>query len=71
MFEADNQLKLLPTSILDIYKVFEHIELLSICAVNRHTVAVLNSYATLHGGIYHLVHVVAPVALALALITLA
>ncbi len=30
MFEADNHLKLLPTSILDIYKVFEHIDMLSI-----------------------------------------
>jgi hypothetical protein len=31
MFEADSHLKLLPTSILDIYKVFEHIDMLSIC----------------------------------------
>ncbi len=30
MVEADSQLKLLPTSILDIYKVFEHIDMLSI-----------------------------------------
>ncbi len=30
MFEADSDLKLLPTSILDIYKVFEHIDMLSI-----------------------------------------
>jgi hypothetical protein len=36
-------LKLLPPSILDIYKVFEHIDILSICAVNWHTVAALNS----------------------------
>ncbi len=28
--EADSHLKLLPTSILDIYKVFEHIDMLSI-----------------------------------------
>jgi hypothetical protein len=27
MVEADNQLKLLPTSILDLYKVFEHIDM--------------------------------------------
>jgi hypothetical protein len=27
--EADNHLKLLPTSILDIYKVIEHIDMLS------------------------------------------
>jgi hypothetical protein len=30
MVEADSYLKLLPTSILDIYKVFEHIDMLSI-----------------------------------------
>ncbi len=30
MFEADHYLKLLPASILDMYKVFEHILLLSI-----------------------------------------
>jgi hypothetical protein len=29
MIEADSYLKLLPTSILDIYKVFEHIDMLS------------------------------------------
>jgi hypothetical protein len=30
MVEADNHLKLLSESILDIYKVFEHIDMLSI-----------------------------------------
>jgi hypothetical protein len=30
MVEADSHLKLLTTSILDIYKVFEHIDMLSI-----------------------------------------
>jgi hypothetical protein len=30
MVEADSHLKLLPTSILDIYKVFEHIDMLPI-----------------------------------------
>ncbi len=30
MVEADSHLKLLPTSMLDIYKVFEHIDMLSI-----------------------------------------
>ncbi len=30
MVEADSHLKLLPTSILDMYKVFEHIDMLSI-----------------------------------------
>jgi hypothetical protein len=29
MVEADSHLKLLPTSILDIYKVFEHVDMLS------------------------------------------
>jgi hypothetical protein len=29
MVEADSHLKLLPTSILDIYKMFEHIDMLS------------------------------------------
>ena len=31
MVEADSHLKLLPTFILDIYKVSEHIDKLSIC----------------------------------------
>jgi hypothetical protein len=30
MVEADSHLKLLPTSILDIHKVIEHIDMLSI-----------------------------------------
>jgi hypothetical protein len=30
MVEANSHLKLLPTSILDMYKVFEHIDMLSI-----------------------------------------
>jgi hypothetical protein len=30
MVEAESHLKLLPTSILDMYKVFEHIDMLSI-----------------------------------------
>ncbi len=30
MIEADSHLKLLPTSILDMHKVFEHIDMLSI-----------------------------------------
>jgi hypothetical protein len=44
MVEANSQLKLLPLSILDIYKVFEHIDKLPICAVNRHIEAALISY---------------------------
>jgi hypothetical protein len=31
MVEAHGHLKLLPTSILDMYKVFEHIDMLFIC----------------------------------------
>ena len=30
MVETDSYLKLLPASILDIYKVFEHIDILSV-----------------------------------------
>jgi hypothetical protein len=71
MFEADSQLKLLPPSIFDICKVFEHIDMLSICIVNLHTIAALNIVLTLHGGVYHLVHVVALVILVSALVTLA
>ncbi len=45
MFEADSKLKLLPPSILDIYKVFENIDMmLSICVVNWHMVAALHIY---------------------------
>ncbi len=44
MVEADSQLKLLPPSILNLYKVFEHIDMLPICAVNWHTDAALISY---------------------------
>jgi hypothetical protein len=44
MVEANSQLKLLPPSILDIYKVFEHIDMLPICAVKQHTEAALISY---------------------------
>jgi hypothetical protein len=41
MVEADSHLKLLPPSILDIYKVFEHIDMLS---VHRDEAAALHSY---------------------------
>jgi hypothetical protein len=39
MVESDSQLKLLPVFILDIYKVFEHIDMLS-----RHMAVASNSY---------------------------
>jgi hypothetical protein len=71
MFEAVSQLKLLPPSIFDIYKVFEHLDMLSICIVSLHSVAALNIVPTLHGSDYHLVRVVAPVNLVSALVTLA
>jgi hypothetical protein len=71
MFEADSQLKLLPPSIFDIYKMFEHIDMLSICIVNLHTVAAINIVPTLHGGVCHLVRVVALVNLVSALVMLA
>jgi hypothetical protein len=71
MFEADSQLKLLPPSIFGIYKVFEHIDMLSICVVILHTLAALNIVPTLHGGVYHRVRVVLLVNLVSALVTLA
>ena len=71
MFEADSHLKLLPPSIFDIYKVFEHIDMLSICVVNLHTVPALNIVHTLHGGVYHIVRVVVLVNLVSALVMLA
>ena len=40
MVEADSKLKLLPTSTLDIYKVFEHIA----SAVHGHSVSASHSY---------------------------
>ena len=43
MFEADSHLKLLPSSILDIFKVFEHIDMHSISVVNGLTVSAVNS----------------------------
>jgi hypothetical protein len=42
MFEADSHLKLLPVSILDIYAVFEQIDMLSMGI--QHTVGALHSY---------------------------
>ena len=45
MVEADSHLKLLPTSIFNIYKVFEHIDMLSI-----DTAAALHSLLTVIGS---------------------
>jgi hypothetical protein len=46
MVEADNHLKLLSASILDMYKVFAHIDMLSIgmvAALHRRMVAAIQS----------------------------
>ena len=45
MLEADSHLKLLPKSILDIYKVLEHVDMLSI-----DTAAALHSLLTVIGS---------------------
>ncbi len=49
MFEADNQLKLISTSILDIYKVFEHIDMLSI-GIQYHPYTVIPTLLSLDWG---------------------
>ncbi len=49
MFEADYHLKLLPTSILDIYKVFEHIDMLPI-GIQYHPYTVMPTLLTLDLG---------------------
>ncbi len=54
MVEADSHLKLLPTSILGIYKVFEHIDMLSI-GIQYQPYTVIptrlgSDYGALHGG---------------------
>jgi hypothetical protein len=46
MVETDSHLKLLPTSILGIYKVFEHIDI----TIHRHMIAALHSIPTLLGS---------------------
>jgi hypothetical protein len=49
MLEDDNRLKLLPTSILDIYKVFEHIDMLSI-GIQYHPYTVIPTLLSLDLG---------------------
>ncbi len=51
MFEADNHLKLLPTSILGIYKVFEHIDMLSI-GIQYHPYTVIPTLLSLDLGFW-------------------
>jgi hypothetical protein len=48
MFAADSHLKLLPTSIVDIYKAFEHIDMLSI-GIQYHPYTVI---PILHGSYF-------------------
>ena len=50
MFEADNHLKLFPTSILDMYKVFEHIDMLSI-GIQYHPYTVIPTLLSLDLGV--------------------
>ena len=57
MVEADSHLKLLPTSILDIYKVIEHIDTLSIGIQNQPyivipTLLLLGSYFGVLGHLW-------------------
>ena len=49
MFEADSHLKLLPTSILDIYKVFEHIDMVFI-GIQYHPYTVIPALLSLDWG---------------------
>jgi hypothetical protein len=51
MFEADSHLKLLPTSILDMYKVFEHIDMLSI-GLQYHPYTVIPTLLSLDLGFW-------------------
>jgi hypothetical protein len=51
MFEADSHLKLIPTSILDIYKVFEHIDMLSI-SIQYHPYTVIPTLLFLDLGFW-------------------
>ncbi len=51
MFEADNQLKLPPTSIWDIYKVFEHIDMLPI-GMQYHPYTVIPTLLSLDLGFW-------------------
>jgi hypothetical protein len=43
MIEADSHLKLLAVSIIDIYKVFEHIDILSIGIPSRQSYIVVHT----------------------------
>jgi hypothetical protein len=54
MVEADSHLKLLPTSILDIYKVFEHIDMLSMGIQYNHYTVIPTLLGSDFGALGHL-----------------
>jgi hypothetical protein len=54
MFEDDSHLKLLPTSILDMYKVFRHIDMLSIGIWKQSYTVIPNQLGSDFGALGHL-----------------
>ena len=54
MVEADSHLILLPTSILDIYKVFEHIDMLSIGIWKQPYTVIPTQLGSVFGALGHL-----------------
>ncbi len=54
MVEADSNLKLLPTSILDIYKVFEDIDMLSIGIQHQPYTVIPTQFGSDFGVLGHL-----------------
>ncbi len=54
MFEADSHLKLHPTFILDIYNVFEHIDMLSIGIQQQPYTVILTQLGSDFGVLGHL-----------------
>ena len=54
MFEAGNHLKLFPTSILDMYKVFEHIDMLSIGIWKQPYTVIPDQLGSVFGALGHL-----------------
>ncbi len=54
MVEADSNLKLLPTSILDIYNVFEHIDMLSIGIQHQSYTVISTLFGSDFGVLGHL-----------------
>jgi hypothetical protein len=54
MVEADSHLKLLPTSIVDIYKVIEHIDILSMSIQYQPYIVIPTLLGSDFGGLGHL-----------------